>query len=163
MRAKRQGSPADASAPSRSRKLKSLANDVLKQIRRAKRIYIIGNGGSYANAQHICNDLLACGKRAFTLDPATLTASANDHGYQTVFARWIRTVGERGDLLLALSGSGTSANIVSALRAARAKGIDTALITWRLKGGMDMQLSEEAQITLGHYWMKKLRGRKRTR
>lgn len=137
-----------------------MGKDVLKQIRRARRVFLIGNGGSYANAIHICNDLLACGIRAFTLDPATLTASANDHGYETVFARWIRTVGERGDLLLALSGSGTSANIVGALRAARAKGIDTALITWRLKGGMDMQLSEEAQITLGHYWMKKLGRRK---
>lgn len=138
-----------------------MGKDILKQIRRAKRVFIVGNGGSYANAIHICNDLLACGIRAFTLDPATLTATANDFGFEDVFARWIRTVGDRGDLLIALSGSGTSPNILGALRAARKHGMDTALVSWKLKGGMDMQLSEEAQITLGHYWMKKL-GRKRT-
>ena len=137
-----------------------MGKEILRQIRRAKRVFIIGNGGSYANAIHICNDLLACGIRAFTLDPATLTATANDYSFEQVFARWVRTVGERGDLLIALSGSGSSPNIIAALSAAKRKGLDTALVTWKLKGGMDMQLSEEAQITLGHYWMKKLRGRR---
>ena len=137
-----------------------MGKDVLALIRKAKRVFIIGNGGSYANAIHICNDLLACGIRAFTLDPATLTATANDHGYEQVFSRWISAVGARGDLLIALSGSGTSPNVLHALRAAKRLGMMTTLITWKLKNGMDMQLSEEAQITLGHYWMKKLRGRR---
>ena len=82
------------------------------RIKRANAVYIIGNGGSYANAVHICNDLISVGIRAFTLDPATLTASANDFGYETVFSRWIAAVGERGDLLIALSGSGNSKNII---------------------------------------------------
>jgi len=131
--------------------------NLVQRIKQAKRVYLIGNGGSYANALHIANDLLAVGIRAFTLDPATLTASANDHGYETVFARWISCVAERGDLLIALSGSGRSANILRALRLAKRRGLDTALVTWRLKKGMDMQMSEEAQLTLGHGWMRALR------
>ena len=130
---------------------------LVERIRKAKRVYIVGNGGSYANAVHICNDLLSVGIRAFTLDPATLTASANDYGYETVFSRWISVVGERGDLLIALSGSGRSANITRAIRVGKKLGLDTYLLTWYLKGGMDMQLSEEAQITMGHEWMRSLK------
>ena len=81
-------------------------------VRRAKRVFIVGNGGSYANAMHICNDLLGCGIPAFSMDPATLTAFANDYGYDGAFARWLRVVAEKGDLLIALSGSGKSPNIL---------------------------------------------------
>ena len=125
-------------------------------IRRASRVYIIGNGGSYANAVHICNDLLACGVKAYTLDPATLTASANDFGYETVFARWLSVVGEQGDLLIALSGSGKSPNILTAIEVATELGIEV----WTMFGaaqGLDMQASEERQIYEGHramLWLK---------
>jgi D-sedoheptulose 7-phosphate isomerase len=126
-----------------------------EQIRAAKRVYIIGNGGSYANAAHICNDLLAVGIKAFTLDAATLTASANDFGYETVFARWLETVGEKGDLLIALSGSGRSKNILAAFDTARLKGMETILISDFLMG-IDMQASEEKQLRLGHEVMRAL-------
>lgn len=127
-----------------------------ERIRRAKRVFIIGNGGSYANAAHIANDLLACGIPAFTLDAATLTASANDYGYETVFARWLETVGAEGDLLVALSGSGTSKNILAAIDAAVRKGMDFYLVTDYLKT-RDMQQSEEDQISLGHELMRQLK------
>lgn len=126
------------------------------RVRAAGRVYIIGNGGSFANAGHICNDLLMCGIRAFVIDPATLTASANDHGYETVFERWIGTVGERGDLLIALSGSGTSPNIIRAMAKARELGMDVHLET-RFLRGTDMQCSEEEQIRVGHDLMRELR------
>lgn len=118
-------------------------------ILKAGRVYLIGNGGSYANAGHICNDLLSVGVKAFTLDPATLTASANDYGYDTVFSRWIGTVGEPGDLLIALSGSGKSPNILNAVRVAEGMG----MMVWKEYGlpqGLDMQSAEERQIWLGH-------------
>lgn len=134
---------------------------IVERIRRSKRVYLIGNGGSAANAQHICNDLLSVGIRAFTLDPATLTATANDYSYSEVFSRWIKTVGEKGDLLIALSGSGRSENIVKAIKAAKKKKMDTYLLTWYLKPPMDMQMSEEAQLVIGHNWMRSLRGNKR--
>jgi D-sedoheptulose 7-phosphate isomerase len=140
-------------------------------IKRAKRVYIIGNGGSYANAVHIANDLLSCGVKAYTLDPATLTATANDLGYQNVFSRWLAVVGEPGDLLIALSGSGNSLNIINALMEAERIGMETWAITGEfnkdsqamqlagecIRFGKDMQQAEDRQIHLGHRamaWLK---------
>ena len=125
-------------------------------MRRAKRVYLIGNGGSYANAAHIANDLLACGIRAYTLDAATLTAIGNDFGYENIFAKWLQTVGESADLLLALSGSGTSRNITLAMDAAKERGMDTYLVTDYLRN-RDMQQSEEDQLAIGHELMRILR------
>lgn len=122
------------------------------------RVYIIGNGGSYANAIHIANDLLSVGVPAFTLDQATLTATANDYGWEQGFVRWIKTVGKSGDLLIALSGSGQSKNILNACEAAEEMGMNV----WREFGaaqGFDMQASEERQVWLGHEAMRALRDR----
>src|SRR5258708_582577 len=98
---------------------------------------------------HMCNDLLARGVRAYTLDPATLIANANDHGFHNSFTRWIVTVGERGDLLIALSGSGKSINILLACEAAERIG----MTVWKIFGaerGETMQEAEEAQLKIGH-------------
>ncbi len=133
-----------------------MAGSLAEEVKKAKRTYIIGNGGSYANAVHICNDLLSCGVKAYTLDPATLTAIANDFGYENVFSRWIVTVGEPGDLLVALSGSGTSRNIVNALVEAEKIGMETMLVTDYLRT-RDMQQSEEDQLVFGHEAMRCLR------
>jgi D-sedoheptulose 7-phosphate isomerase len=123
-------------------------------IRRARRVYLIGNGGSYANAVHIANDLLSVGIKAYTLDAASLTASANDFGYETVFERWLSVVGEKGDLLIALSGSGKSPNILKAIEAAERIGMDV----WKVFGAhLDMQSAENEQVRLGHeamLWLK---------
>ena len=131
-------------------------SNLVERVRRAKRVYIVGNGGSYANAVHACNDLLMCGIKAFTLDPASLTASANDHGYETVFSRWLDVVGEPGDLLIAFSGSGKSPNILNAVALAEAKGMDVHR-EFGAEQGFDMQASEERQIWLGHELMRALR------
>ena len=128
-------------------------------IRKAKKVFLVGNGGSYANASHIANDLLSCGVSAFTLDPSSLTASANDFGYESVFARWIETVGAEGDLLVALSGSGKSPNILQALAVAKKKKMDWILVTDYLIM-RNMQESEEDQIVLGHELMRLLRDAK---
>ncbi len=66
-----------------------------KAIRKAKRVYICGNGGSAANAIHMANDLVSCGIKAHTIDMAFLTALANDYSYDAIFARWLEVVGER--------------------------------------------------------------------
>lgn len=140
-------------------------------VKRAKRVYVIGNGGSYANAVHIVNDLLSAGIKAYTLDPASLTASANDFGYETVFSRWLKVVGEEGDLLIALSGSGKSRNIIEALEAAKNVGMKSWAITGAYHDGFpcstlsdhctqygkDMQDAEQRQIQLGHHVLSILR------
>ena len=133
-------------------------SSLIERVRKAKRCYVIGNGGSYANAGHICNDLLSVRIRAFTLDPATLTAFANDYGYETIFEKWISIVGERGDMLIALSGSGKSANILKACEEAERIGMDVHR-EFGAAQGFDMQASEERQIWLGHELMRALRDR----
>lgn len=125
-------------------------------VRTAKRVYLIGNGGSFANAQHIQNDLEMCGIRAHTLNPASLTATANDVEYQYIFSRWIILHGEPTDLLIALSGSGTSKNIVNAVQAAKVIG----MAVWTEYGyaqGLTMQQAEERQVWLGHQLLKALK------
>ena len=129
--------------------------NLIDKVKAAKSVFIIGNGGSYANAMHICNDLLLMGKPAFTLDPATLTAFANDFGYEGVFSLWLEVVGKEGDLLIALSGSGKSANILAAIEDAKRIGMMVHLETNYLKK-YDMQVSEERQIRMGHDLMRGL-------
>jgi D-sedoheptulose 7-phosphate isomerase len=130
---------------------------LIRFIKPPARVFIIGNGGSYANAVHIANDLLAHGIMAFTLDPATLTACANDHGYEHVFAHWLETVASRDDVLIALSGSGKSPNILKALSTAENLGMKI----WREFGverNFGMQDAEEYQISFGHELMRRVRG-----
>ena len=130
--------------------------ELISKIKAASRVYIVGNGGSYANAMHVCNDLLSQGVRAFTMDPSTLTAFANDYGYETAFARWIEKVGEKGDLLIAMSGSGKSPNILAAIRMAEYVGMTVHRIFGNERGE-DMQAAEESQIKIGHELMRELK------
>jgi phosphoheptose isomerase len=98
---------------------------------------------------HICNDLLSKGIKAYTLDPATMAAFANDHGWIRVFSKWLDVVGEPGDLLIAMSGSGTSPNILMGIEVAERRG----MVVHRIFGkdqGLTMQQAEEQQIKLGH-------------
>ena len=127
----------------------SLLELVLRAKDEKRRVYIIGNGGSYANAAHIANDLLSRGVRAFTMDAASLTAFSNDYGYESAFSRWLVVVGDAGDVLVALSGSGRSPNILRACEVARTLG----MTVWREFGSaknLDMQDAEEEQIHVGH-------------
>ena len=131
-------------------------SELISLVKTAKRIYIIGNGGSYANAMHICNDLVDCGIAAFVLDPATLTAFANDYGYGNVYSMWLQKLGKEGDLLIALSGSGQSPNILNAIAEAEQLGMTVHRIFGNERGE-DMQQAEEAQIRIGHELMRALR------
>ena len=114
-----------------------------------KRIFVIGNGGSYANACHIVNDLLLKGIAAFTIDGASLTCSANDFGYDTVFERWLKVVARPSDVLIALSGSGKSPNIVNACAWAEANGLEV-IRRFGMPGGLTMQEAEEEQLMWMH-------------
>ncbi len=146
---------------------------LVEAIKKARRVYIIGNGGSAANASHIANDLvLSCGIKAhaLTADAAILTAIGNDMGYEYVFARQLEVYGEPGDLLIALSGSGNSPNIIKALLAASKIGMDTysivgdfgrsaapALSVSCISTGTSMQDAENLQLHIGHGAMVALR------
>lgn len=148
----------------------NLADD----IRRAKKVFLCGNGGSAANANHIANDLvLSCGIDAESLcaNVASLTAAANDFGFYKCFAKQIENRIGKGDLLIVLSGSGSSPNTHIALETAKAKGAKTyAILGARavdspaakiadvaMCQGSDMQAAEEAQLVIGHEIMRLLR------
>ena len=130
--------------------------ELADRIRRAGHVFIVGNGGSWANSEHLACDLLNCGIKAFTMNPAQFSAFSNDHGYYKAFARWLHIVGEPGDLLIALSGSGKSPNILLACDEAKLLGMDVHC-EFGAEQGFDMQASEERQIWLGHELMRALR------
>lgn len=126
-----------------------MSEELFAKVVKAKSVFVIGNGGSYANAMHMVNDLLGVGICAHTMDPATLTAFANDYGYGHAYEKWLKIVGHKGDLLIALSGSGRSKNILLGVERAKDIGMDV----WTEFGaaqGLDMQEAEEAQVKLGH-------------
>lgn len=85
-------------------------------IRQAKFVWIAGNGGSASTAEHFATDLIKKGKRAIALSANTsvITMLANDYGYDEIFRMQLATLGGEGDLLITISCSGTSPNIVKA-------------------------------------------------
>jgi D-sedoheptulose 7-phosphate isomerase len=106
---------------------------IIAALRAGNKLMLIGNGGSAADAQHIATEIVGRYKQnrpawaaiALTTDTSALTAIANDFGFEQVFARQVEGLGKRGDVLLALSTSGRSPNILAALRKARELGLVT--------------------------------------
>jgi D-sedoheptulose 7-phosphate isomerase len=106
---------------------------IVAALNAGNKLLIIGNGGSAADAQHIAAEMVGRYKQdrpayaaiALTTDTSALTAIGNDYGFEQVFARQLAGLGREGDVLLALSTSGRSPNILAALRAARERGLAT--------------------------------------
>jgi len=138
-------------------------------------IFICGNGGSAGNAIHLANDLLfGVGRKrgggmrveALSANPAVLTCLANDLGYEQIFSHQIEVKGNAGDVLIVLSGSGNSPNVVKALETANAKGLKTFAVLGYSGGKCkevaqhsihfeldDMQIAEDLQLIVGHICM----------
>ena len=104
-------------------------------------IYICGNGGSAADAQHIAGELIGRFKRerkafpavALTTDTSVLTSIGNDCGFEDIFTRQVEGLIRPGDILWAISTSGASANVVAAAKAAKEKGAKILAFTGKLK------------------------------
>jgi len=119
------------------------AESMVAALRRGGKILVCGNGGSASDAQHFAAELVGRFERerraiasvALTTDTSILTAIANDYAYTRVFARQIEAIGRAGDVLLGISTSGGSANVVEALAAAKAGGLTTVALTGR-DGGL---------------------------
>jgi len=113
------------------------AEIVIAALKGGRKILIVGNGGSAADAQHIAAEIVGRYKQdrpafaaiALTTDTSALTAISNDYGFEWVFARQVEGLGQRGDVLLALSTSGRSQSILKALRTARELGLATVGFT----------------------------------
>ncbi len=110
-----------------------------------KKILICGNGGSAADAQHIAAEIVGRYKKerrglpaiALSTDTSILTAISNDYGYKRVFARQIEALANKGDLLIAISTSGNSKNIINAIKSAKSQGCRTIGLSGNDGGKMD--------------------------
>ena len=114
-------------------------------IKAGHKIMLCGNGGSAADSQHIAAELIGRFEKerrsmaaiALTTDTSALTAIGNDYGYDQVFARQVEGLGQFGDLLIGISTSGNSKNVVKAMEVAQSKGIRTvALVGDKPEGAM---------------------------
>ena len=140
-------------------------------LRAGGKIVFFGNGGSAADALHLAAELVVrlrnerrgLAALALTTNPAVLTAAGNDYGFEQIFARQIESLVSSDDVLVALSTSGTSPNIVRGLEAGRARGAYLTAFTGETGGALaakvdlllnvparDPQRIQEAHITVGH-------------
>ena len=123
------------------------------------RVLACGNGGSAADAQHFAAELLnrfECERPplaaiALTTDSSTLTSIANDYDYRQVFSKQVQALGRGGDVLLALSTSGNSPNVLAAIEAARAAGMRVVALTGRDGGSIGRSLSDgDIELRVAH-------------
>lgn len=128
------------------------ARHLAKVLLRGGRLLAVGNGGSAAQAQHLtselvgryCHDRPAFSALSLHSEPSALTAIGNDYGFETVFARQVQAHGRPGDVLIALSTSGCSPNVLAAVDAARTH----RLATWAVTGPAPNPLASLCQDAL---------------
>jgi len=155
--------------------IESLGQALLDCWKTGKQVFIFGNGGSAGNAVHLANDWIygisktfGSGLRVTALPANTsvVTCLANDEGYDSIFSYQLAVLAQPGDVVIALSGSGNSPNIIKALEHAKQAGLKSYAILGYSGGKalaladhaihvpvQDMQLSEDAQIIIGHLLM----------
>jgi D-sedoheptulose 7-phosphate isomerase len=150
------------------------AIDLIKaSVQTGGKIMFCGNGGSAADSQHLATEFIirlshdikrpAIGAIALTTDTSLLTAGANDIGYENVFARNVEGLGKKGDVLVGISTSGNSANIIKAFEKAKEIGVKTLAFLGgtggKMKGMADVEVIipssntqriQEGHITVGH-------------
>ena len=123
------------------------------------KVLACGNGGSAADAQHFAAEFVGrfererpeLGAIALTTDSSILTAIANDYAFEMVFARQVRALGQAGDVLLAISTSGNSRNVMAAIAAAHEREMTVVALTGRGGGAMSAALKEtDVQICVPH-------------
>lgn len=151
--------------------LETTANQCIQALIAGKKILFAGNGGSAADAQHLAAELVSrlryerqgLAAIALTTDTSILTAIGNDYGFEYIFSRQIEALSQEGDIVIGLSTSGKSLNILNALKTAQAKGLITIGLTGQSGGLMvplcdyllkvpsvDTQKIQECHILLGH-------------
>jgi len=149
----------------------AIVERVVAALAAGHKVLFAGNGGSAADAQHLAGEVVsrfyydrpAAAAIALTVDSSVLTAIGNDYGYERIFERQVQGLGHAGDVLIAISTSGRSPNILRALAAAREKGLVAIGFTGRTGGDMvplcdlclrapadSTPLIQQLHITAGH-------------
>ena len=147
-----------ASFEAKQRTLRAMGPQIVRaaelmaeRLRRGNKILVCGNGGSAADAQHFAAELVnrfeierpGLAAIALTTDSSALTSIANDYAFEQVFARQVTALGRSGDVLLAISTSGNSSNVMAAAAAAQGLGLATVALTGRDGGHMAEKLIAE--------------------
>jgi D-sedoheptulose 7-phosphate isomerase len=130
----------------------SLADEICASLKAGNKVMICGNGGSAADSQHLAAEFvvrfstnrMALPAMALTTDTSILTAGVNDFGPEQMFARQVAAFGMKGDILLGITTSGESPNVLAAFREAKQRGVRTICLT----GGTGGRAKEEADICL---------------
>jgi len=132
-------------------------NKLLDLIRQARFVFICGNGGSHANAEHFANDLFSKGIRAICLgsNASIMTMIANDFGYEYTYSKQLGIYGNKDDLLITLSCSGTSPNVVNAITTAELMGMKVYQFD-AFKKERDYEKLEDEHLQLAHRIKKQL-------
>ena len=131
--------------------IEDLARRIIACLDAGKKLIFFGNGGSAADAQHLAAEFVVRYRRnrralraiALSTDTSILTAAANDFGVESIFARQIEALADEGDMVIGISTSGGSANVIAALRAAKERRCVTVVFT----GGAPNRCSELADVT----------------
>ncbi|MDE3033498.1 MAG: D-sedoheptulose 7-phosphate isomerase [Acidobacteriota bacterium] len=126
------------------------ADDMAERLRRGCRILVCGNGGSAADAQHLAAELSgrylkerrALAGIALTTDTSALTAIGNDYGFDQIFSRQVEAIGRPGDLLIGISTSGNSPNVLLAVEVAKRLGLHTLGLLGRDGGKLKDQVDD---------------------
>jgi len=128
-------------------------------LRSGRKILSCGNGGSAADSQHFAAEMVGRFERerpgmpaiSLTVDTSALTAIANDYDYDRVFSRQVEALGQAGDVLLGISTSGNSKNVIEAMMAAQAKGMAVVALTGRDGGAMAKMLRpQDFHLNVAH-------------
>ncbi len=140
--------------------IEKAADLITESFKNGGKLLLCGNGGSAADCQHFAAEFVsrltkeferpALPAIALTTDTSFLTAFANDIGYEGVFARQIEAIGKKGDVLLGISTSGSSGNVVKACEAARARGLKIVVLCGEggsLKNMADVALNVPSKVT----------------
>lgn len=148
-----------------------VAEVITTAFKNGKKVYLCGNGGSAADAQHLAaefsgrfyKDRKALPAEALHCNTSYLTSVANDYGFEVVYSRMVEGIGQNGDVLIGLSTSGNSINIINAFKAAKEKGIVTVALTGATGGQIksfsdylinipssDTPRIQESHIMIGH-------------
>lgn len=146
-------------APVHLEVLELISREVIKTFKAGNKILLCGNGGSASDSQHIAAEFIGRFKRerislpaiSLTTDTSILTALANDYDYSKVFSRQVEGLGKKGDLLIAISTSGNSANVLEAVTQAKKQGIATVGFTGisggKLKDAVDICFRAQSKLT----------------
>ncbi|MBB1162965.1 phosphoheptose isomerase [Aquariibacter albus] len=142
-----------------SRPIADAAQALLGSLTGGGKVLVCGNGGSAADAQHFAAEFVGRFERerpglaaiALTTDSSILTAIANDYAYEQVYAKQVQALGQPGDVLIAISTSGNSANVLAAVRAAHERELTVIALTGRGGGALATALADtDVHICVPH-------------